>query len=77
MAWVSSFCTCEITSAGSKRRSVASSLRIERFVGRGWEFSSSAAVRRMNCKANFVCFNEHTEEDFSIFKPPFVAGVVE
>jgi hypothetical protein len=25
-------------------------------VGRGWVFSSSAAVRRMDCKATFVLF---------------------
>jgi len=54
MAWVSSFCTCAITSAGStKRLPVASSLRMKRIVGRGWELSSSAAVRRMDCKATF------------------------
>jgi len=57
MVLVSSFLTCAITSAGStKRRLEASSLRIERSVGRGWVFSSSAAVRRIHFKATFGFF---------------------
>jgi hypothetical protein len=59
MAWVSSFWTCAIISAGStRRRSEASSLRTERFVGRGWVFSFSAAVCRMGFKATFGIFKE-------------------
>ena len=59
MAWVSSFWTCAISFAGSaRRRPEALSLRIERYVKRGWVFSSSAAVCRMDCKATFVfCYN--------------------
>ena len=57
MVWVSSFCTCAITSAGSTtRRSEASSLRMERSVGRGWVFFASAAVRRIDCRAIFGFF---------------------
>jgi hypothetical protein len=49
------FCTCAITSAWStRRRPESSSLRIERSIGRGWVFSSSAAVRRMDYKGTFV-----------------------
>ncbi len=56
-AWVSSFWTCAITSAGStRRRPEESSLRIERSVRRGWVFSFSAAVRRMDCSATLVFF---------------------
>ena len=44
-------------SAGStRRRPEASSLRIQRSVRRGWVFCSSAAVRRMDCKAIFGFF---------------------
>jgi len=56
---------CAITSAGStKRRSEASSLRIERSVGKGWVFSYSAAVRRMDCKATFGLFNNIRRKAF-------------
>ena len=48
------FLDCAIISAGcTKRRPEASSLKIERSVGRGWVFSSSDAVRRMDCEATF------------------------
>ncbi len=76
-AWVSSFWTYAITSAGSTtKRPDASFLIIEKFVGRGWVFSSSTAVRRMDCKATFD-FLGHTEEGLSILEPALVVGVFE
>jgi len=57
MTWVSSLRACAITSAEStRRRPEASSLRIERFVGRGWVFFPATAVRRIDCRAIFGFF---------------------
>ena len=51
------FLDCAIAFAGSACRwPVASSMKIERFIGRDWMFSSSAAVRRIDCKATFDFF---------------------
>ncbi len=54
-AWASSLCILAMTSLGSgMRRPVVSSRMIERSVGRGWEMSASAAVRRIDCRATLV-----------------------
>ena len=40
-------------------------------------FSSSAAVLRMDCRATFGFFKEHTDEGISILEPALVTGVFE